>query len=96
MPRVRTEIEVDEELIDRAERHAERSGRPRNDIIEEALRRGLDAGPSLVEIASEIWERSDLTGEEAMEIARAETDAVRAARRDTKPGTTVRGQATTP
>jgi ABC-type uncharacterized transport system substrate-binding protein len=35
----------------------------------------------LVEIASLVWERSDLTGEAAMALARAQTQEVRAERR---------------
>lgn len=81
MSRVRTEIEMDEELLRWAEQDAARSGRSRDDVLEEAVRRGRRIDRSLIQIASEVWERSDLTGHEAMELARAETDEVRAERR---------------
>lgn len=81
MSRVRTEIEMDQELLRWAEEHADRSGRSRDEVLEEAVRRGRQAGRSLVEVASAVWERSDLTGQEAMALARAETEVARAGRR---------------
>lgn len=81
MSRVRAEIEIDQELLRWADEQASRSGRSRDAVLEEAVRRGRQAGSSLVEIASTVWERSDLTGQDAMALARAETEAVRAERR---------------
>jgi hypothetical protein len=46
-------------------------------VLEEAVRRGRQAGSSLVEITSTVWERSDLTGQEAMALSRTGTEAVR-------------------
>lgn len=80
MSRVRAEIEIDQELLRWVDEQASRSGRSRDEVVEEAVRRGRQAGRSLVEVASAVWERSDLTGQEAMALARAETEAVRAER----------------
>jgi predicted transcriptional regulator len=80
MPRVRAEIEIDQELLRWVDEQASRSGRSRDEVLEEAVRRGRETKRSLVEIASAVWERSDLTGQEAMALARAETAAVRAER----------------
>lgn len=80
MSRVRAEIEIDQELLRWVDEQALRSGRSRDEVVEEAVRRGRQAGRSLVEVASAVWERSDLTGQEAMALARAETEAVRAER----------------
>lgn len=81
MSRVSAEIESDQELLRWADEQASRSGRSRDQVLEEAVRRGRQAGSSLVEIASTVWERSDLTGQDAMALGRAETEAVRAERR---------------
>ncbi len=80
MSRVRAEIEIDQELLRWVDEQASRSGRSRDEVVEDAVRRGRQAGRSLVETASAVWERSDLTGREAMALARAETEAVRAQR----------------
>lgn len=80
MSRVRAEIKIDQELLRWVDDQASRSGRSRDEVVEEAVRRGRQAGRSLVETASAVWERSDLTGQEAMALARAETEAVRAER----------------
>lgn len=80
MSRVRTEIEIDQELLRWADEQAARRGRSRDEVVEEAIHRARRAGRSLVEIASTVWERSDLTGQEAMALARAEAQTVRTAR----------------
>lgn len=85
MSRVRTEIEMDQQLLRWAEEHAARSGRSRDEVLEEAVRRGRQASRSLTEIASAVWERSDLTGQEAMALARTETEAVRRERGSSGP-----------
>jgi metal-responsive CopG/Arc/MetJ family transcriptional regulator len=77
MSRVRAEIEIDQELLRWVDEQATRSGRSRDEVLEEAVRRGREVGRSLVEVASDVWERSDLTGQQAMALARAETKAVR-------------------
>jgi metal-responsive CopG/Arc/MetJ family transcriptional regulator len=77
MSRVRAEIEIDQELLRWVDEQANRSGRSRDEVLEEAIRRGRQAGRSLVEVAWDVWERSDLTGQQAMALARAETKAVR-------------------
>jgi predicted nucleic acid-binding protein len=80
MSRVRAEIEIDQELLRWADEQASRSGRSRDEVLEEAVRRGRQPGRSLVDVASHVWERSDLTGQQAMALARAETEAARAER----------------
>jgi metal-responsive CopG/Arc/MetJ family transcriptional regulator len=77
MSRVRAEIEIDQELLRWVDEQATRSGRSRDEVLEEAVRRGREVGRSLLEVASDVWERSDLTGQQAMALARAETKAVR-------------------
>jgi len=77
MSRVRAEFELDQELLRWVDEEASRSGRSRDEVLEETVRRGREASRSLVEIASDVWERSDLTGQQAMALARAETEAVR-------------------
>jgi hypothetical protein len=80
MSRVRAEIEIDQELLRWADEQASRSGRSRDEVLEEVVRRGRQPGRSLVDVASQAWERSDLTGQQAMALARAETEAARAER----------------
>lgn len=80
MSRVRAEIEIDQELLLWVDEQASRSGRSRDEVLEETIRRGRQTGRSLVEVASDVWERSDLTGQQAMALARAETKAVRTER----------------
>jgi hypothetical protein len=78
MSRVR--VEIDQELLRWADEQAFNSGQSRDEVLEEAVRCGRQTGGSLVEIASTVWERSDLTGREAMALARAETEAARVKR----------------
>ncbi|MFN2556421.1 MAG: ribbon-helix-helix protein, CopG family [Nitriliruptorales bacterium] len=61
MSRINAQIEIDEELLRWVERRAARSGRSRDDVLEEAVRRGRREASSTV-IAARVWERSDLTG----------------------------------
>lgn len=80
MSRVKTEIDMDEELLRWAEEQASRRGRSRDAVLKEAVRRGRQGGNSLTVIASAVWERSDLTAQQAMALARAETDGLRVER----------------
>lgn len=80
MSRVRAEIEIDQELLRWADEQASRSGRSRDEVLEEAVRRGRQPERSLVDVASDVWDRSDLTGQQAMAFARAETEAARTER----------------
>ena len=80
MAKVRTEVELDEAVLRQAQAAAEDSGRSRDDVIEEAVRRQL-AGQALDEVMRRVGERAGLTAEEALELAYSERDADRAERR---------------
>jgi hypothetical protein len=77
-----TTITIDEALLDAAQTVAEQSGTTADEVIEAALRRHLALiRPSVVE---EVWARQGarpLSAEEAMTLAYAELDALRAERR---------------
>jgi len=77
MPRRKTTVYLDEELLRAAKVVAARTDRREYEIVEEALRD--DLGISSMEA---IRRRSDLSDEEAMELAVAETHAVRSERID--------------
>lgn len=82
MSRVRTEVELDDDLLRLAEDCAVATGKPRDRIIEDALRRQLQ--PSrLAQLAAKVRARSDLTDEQALELAYSELEAERAERPDT-------------
>lgn len=73
------EIKLDDKLLALVDERAAASGRQRDEVIAEALRRQLEGG-GLREILASVWERSDLTEEDAMELAIAEQKAYRAER----------------
>lgn len=73
------EIELDDELLALVDRHAASSGRPRSEVIVDALRRQLRAG-RLGEVLAEARTRSDLSEREAMELAITELEALRSER----------------
>ena len=77
MARRKTTVYLDEELLRAAKVVAARTDRREYEIVEEALRD--DLGISSMEA---IRRRSDLSDEEAMELAVAETHAVRSERID--------------
>ena len=79
MARVNTQVQLDERLLERVEQRARATGRNRDQIIEDALRRQLD--DDLQDVLANVRERSDLTGEQALELAYAELEAMRAERR---------------
>ncbi|MDP9022422.1 MAG: hypothetical protein M3N57_06945 [Actinomycetota bacterium] len=79
---MRTEVELDDDLLRLAEDCAVATGKPRDRIIEDALRRQLQ--PSrLAQLAAKVRARSDLTDEQALELAYSELEAERAERPDT-------------
>lgn len=81
MTRVRTEVELDDDLLRLAEDRAAATGKPRDRVIEDALRRQLQ--PSrLAQLAAKVRARSDLTDEQALELAYSELEAERAERSD--------------
>ena len=82
MTRRAATIEVDEQLFDALRRAAADDGVDTDDLVEEALRRyfGL-RGLAVLEELAEQRPDSDLSEEEAMQLAIAEVRAVRARRR---------------
>jgi Ribbon-helix-helix protein, copG family len=64
MPRVRTTVTIDEEVLRAVKVKAARTGKGDSQVIEEALRR--DLGFDLLE---RLWAKADLDEEEAMELA---------------------------
>ena len=64
MPKVRTTLTVDEEVLRAVKVQAARSGKGDSEVIEEALRRQL--GFTLLD---RLWERNDLPEDEAMALA---------------------------
>ena len=67
---------VDEEVLRAARVRAARTDTRDSEVVEAALRAYLG-----FEVVSSVWTRSDLTEDEAMRLAVAETHAVRAERR---------------
>lgn len=84
MARIRTEVELDEAVLRQAQAAAENSGRSRDDVIEEALRRQLGGG-ALDDVLHRVRAASDLSAEQALELAYSERDAERAQRRQARP-----------
>ena len=77
MPKVRTTLTIDERVLRAAKVRAARLGKGDSEYIEEALRRDLG-----FELLDKIWARnSDLSEDEAMELAVSEVHAMRAERR---------------
>lgn len=77
MPKTRTTVTLDEEVIRAVKLEAARSGRRDSEVIEGSLRRdlGLDA-------LEQLWANvSPLPEKEGMELAGAELDAMRRERR---------------
>lgn len=64
MSKTRTTLTIDEDVLRAVKVRAARTGRGESEIIEDAVRR--DLGLDLLE---RLWERSDLTGDEAMALA---------------------------
>jgi hypothetical protein len=76
MPKARTTVTLDENVLRAVRVKAARTGRRDSEVIEEALRR--DLGLDLLE---RIWARADLDEDEAMRIAVEEQHKARRARR---------------
>jgi hypothetical protein len=64
MPKVRTTLTIDDGVLRAVRVRAARSGKRDSEVIEEALRR--DLGLDLLE---RIWQRNDISEEEAMALA---------------------------
>lgn len=64
MPKVRTTLTIDEDVLRSVRIRAARSGRGDSEVIEEAVKRGLG-----LDLFERLWERNDLSEDEAMELA---------------------------
>jgi hypothetical protein len=76
MPKVRTTLTVEEEVLRAVKVRAARTGKGDSQVIEDALRRELD-----LDFLEAMWSRNDLPDEEATELAVAAQHAARASRR---------------
>jgi hypothetical protein len=70
-------VYLDEDLLRGAKILAARTDRKDYEVLEAALRRYLG-----VEVLERVWSRSDLSDDEALQIAYEELDAVRRTRTD--------------
>ena len=73
MPKTRTTLTIDEDVLRAVKVRAARTGKGDSEVIEEALRRDLG-----FDVLDRLWARNDMTEEEAQDLA---LEAQRAARR---------------
>jgi Ribbon-helix-helix protein, copG family len=64
MPRVRTTLTIDEEILRAVKIRAARTGKGDSQIIEEALRRQLG-----LDLLDRLWQSGDLSEADAVELA---------------------------
>jgi hypothetical protein len=64
MPKVRTTLTIEEDVLRAVRVRAARTGRRDSEVIEEALRRDLG-----LELLTRLWEGASLTEQEALELA---------------------------
>lgn len=64
MAKVRTTLTVDEEVLRSVKVRAARTGKGDSEVIEDALRRDLG-----LDLLDRLWERNDLSEDEAMDLA---------------------------
>jgi hypothetical protein len=64
VPKVRTTLTIDDEVLRAVKVRAARSGKGDSEVIEEALRRELG-----FDVLDRIWARNDMHEDEAMELA---------------------------
>jgi hypothetical protein len=64
MPKTRTTLTIDEEVLRAVKVRAARSGKADGEVIEEALRRDLG-----LDLLDRLWARNDLGEGEALELA---------------------------
>lgn len=76
MPKTRTTLTIDEEVLKAVKVRAARTGKGESEVIEAAIRK--DLGLDLME---RLWARNDMPEEEAMSLA---LEAQQAARHETK------------
>ncbi len=73
MPKTRTTLTIEEDVLRAIKVRAARTGKGESEVIEEAIRRDLG-----LDLMDRLWARNDLSEEEAMDLA---IDAQKAARR---------------
>lgn len=73
MPRVRTTLTIDQDVLRAVKVRAARTGRGDSQVIEDAVRR--DLGPDVLD---RLWQTADMAEDEALELA---VEAQHAARR---------------
>jgi len=64
MSKIRTTLTIDESVLRAVRIRAARSGKGDSEVIEDAVRRSLG-----LDLFERMWERSDLSENEAMELA---------------------------
>lgn len=64
MPKVRTTLTIDEDVLRSVRVRAARSGQGDSEVIEEAVKRGLG-----LDVFERLWEKNDLSEDEAMGLA---------------------------
>jgi hypothetical protein len=64
MPKVRTTLTIEDEVLRAVKVRAARTGKGDSEVIEEALRRELG-----LDLLERLWERADMSEDEAMELA---------------------------
>ncbi len=76
MPRARTTLTIDEDVLRAVKVHAARTGKGDSEVIEEAVREHLGLG-----LLERLWKANDLTDAQAMDLAREAQLATRRRRR---------------
>lgn len=64
MPKVRTTLTIDDEVLRAVKVRAARSGKGDSEVIEDALRRDLG-----LDLLDRLWQRNDMDEDEAMSLA---------------------------
>ncbi len=75
MPKVRTTLTIDEDVLRSVKVRAARTGKGDSEVIEEAVKRGLG-----LDVFERLWEKNDLSEDEGMELALEAQSAARANR----------------
>lgn len=79
MPKVISRVEFDEEVLRRVDAAALELGRSRAEVIEDSVKRAM-AARTLEELLARVRDRSNLTEQQASDLAASERAAVRANR----------------
>jgi len=72
MPKTRTTLTIDEEVLRAVKVRAARTGKGESQVIEEAVRRDLG-----LELLDRLWARNDMAEEDALELAIEAQEAAR-------------------